>query len=205
MKSARWVAGGGLACSLALVVLMLRPAEERQKHWASSPSTKAPPVEASVAIESPPDAGIAATVVPSVSDPRWDLDVEPHPLTAERQAFARQHALFAAVEEAIQGGSFGLARDLLAEHERYFGDGEDWRDQRIGFELIIDCLEHPGDETGARAAEFMAQERLSPLRRRVRRTCLLGLPFHGRRSRSASEPIRPYSGDHLCGSPRKQQ
>lgn len=190
MKGARWVADGVLVSALSVLVLTLRPAGELEAP-ASSLTTPAPPSATSVAIESPPDAGIAATVVSRVSDPHSDLDVEPHPLTAERQAFDRQHALFAAVQEAIEGGYFGLARDLLAEHERNFGDEEDWRDQRVGFELVIDCLENPGAETRARAAEFVAQERLSPLRRRVRRTCLLGLPFHGRRSKSVGAAIGP--------------
>src|SRR5690606_38739256 len=113
VKRTVWLAGGALVCGLALVALMPRRSDEPKAHRISSLVTKASPVEASATRNASPDASIAATVVSRAPDPRTDLDVEPHPLTAEREIAARQHALFAAVQEAIEGGSFGLARDLL--------------------------------------------------------------------------------------------
>lgn len=126
------------------------------------------------------DEELSTTTRRSGTDPLHDDEVEPHPLGPERMANAEQHALFGSVTEAIERGDYGRARQLLSEHSARFGDAEGWREQRAGFERALDCLEEPGPETRARGAEYVAAERLSPLRRRVRRTCLEERPFSGR-------------------------
>lgn len=202
MKRAVWVlgvvAGSGLSVSLLapwiwVETITVEAAGEvasasvrdeeaiDEPHLEGRSSRDALAYDAGETVESGTDDAIAAAVAPPGPDPLYDLDIEPHPHTAERQANARQHALFDAVRWAIEEGDFETARGLLGEHARDFGDEVGWRDQRVGFELVLECLEHPGPASRARGEEFVALERLSPLRRRVRRTCLEGRPFSGRR------------------------
>lgn len=127
-----------------------------------------------------PPQRLVAIGKPPQRDPLYDLDVEPHPHSVEREVMTEQHALFDAVGEAIERKNYRGARGLLAEHAARFGGDEGWHQHRVGYERALDCVESPGADSRARGAEYVANERLSPLRRRVRRTCLEGRPFSGR-------------------------
>lgn len=114
-------------------------------------------------------------------DPLFDLDVTPHPPSKHAERDARQHELFAALSLALEKLDFPRARRLLAEHSRAFPEGG-WQDQRRGFELVLGCLEHP-EERGrltSDAESYLNEERISPLRRAVRRVCLEGRGYRRR-------------------------
>lgn len=97
--------------------------------------------------------------------------VVPHPLDEDRSRLQAQLRLFADVDEALREADFETARRLLAEHDRRFGEREAWSDLREGYQLIADCRQSPSDETRARGARFVNEQRGSTLRRKVRRAC----------------------------------
>ncbi len=114
-------------------------------------------------------------------NPRVDLDVLPHPPSERADHDARQHELFAAVSRALETLDFARARALLAEHERSFA-ADGWHERRRGFELVLGCLQHRDqrERFTADAERYLKEERISPLRRSVRRVCLEGRGFHRR-------------------------
>lgn len=115
------------------------------------------------------------------TDPLVDLDVVPHPASEQAMRDARQHELFAALDLALEQLDFVRARALLEDHARVFPDGG-WLGQRRGFELVLDCLEHSDErqQLQDRAESYLREERISPLRRSVRRVCIEGRGFRRR-------------------------
>jgi predicted N-acyltransferase len=85
------------------------------------------------------------------------------------------------VTRALESLDFARARTLLAEHERSFA-ADGWHERRRGYELVLSCLEHRDqrDQFTAAAERYLQEERISPLRRSVRRVCLEGRGFHRR-------------------------
>jgi hypothetical protein len=41
-----------------------------------------------------------------------------------------------------------------------------------GYEILAECIEHPGDDSAARARRFFEEETYSMMRRPILRTCL---------------------------------
>lgn len=111
------------------------------------------------------------------SDPLHDEDVEPHPINEERLRMADHHAILARLTETLKHKDYGRARDLIADHKRQFGDEDGWRADRLGYERLLECLESPSQSAHDRAEVFIHEERLSSLRRHVRRVCLEGRNF----------------------------
>ena len=63
-------------------------------------------------------------------------------------------------------------RKLLAEYREQYP--EDSNDVQEGYEVIADCLEHPGEDARAAARRFNEEHRGSTTRRFVNRICLDG-------------------------------
>ncbi len=118
-----------------------------------------------------------ASSAPRLSDPLHDADVEPHPVSEERLRMAKHHAWFEAMIQSLKQENYGLARSLLREHESEFDSEDGLEADRRGFERLLDCLDAPSESAREKAAEFIKQERLTPLRRSVRRVCLEGRDF----------------------------
>ena len=156
----------------------------------SSPSTKKPKTRAPAdnraktdADTDEQDADFLASATPALSDPHYhsdplhDEEVVPHPITKERIRMAEQHALFEHITKSLKLKDFRLASRLIKQHEMQYGDEEGWKADRHGFERILDCLETRSEHARTQAEDFIDEERLSPLRRHVRRVCLDGDDF----------------------------
>lgn len=118
-----------------------------------------------------------ASSAPRPSDPLHDEDVEPHPVTEQRLRMAKHHAWFEALSDLLKRKNYRLARRMIREHEREFHSEDGLEADRRGFELLVDCLEAPSERARETAEAFLEQERLTPLRRTVRRVCLEGRDF----------------------------
>lgn len=122
--------------------------------------------------------------------------VVPHPFDAARLRLDAQRAAFTRIDHAVVHGDHQQARALLQEHDRTFGLDEAWHDLREGYQLLLDCIEYPSDETRARGRRFVDEQRGSTLRRRVRRSCAEA------RSSSAASSSHPLpSPDRVSARP----
>ena len=95
--------------------------------------------------------------------------MHPHPITPE-------HRRIQAETEAIQNLNDAMAlRDVPKMRELIVAfralDPSDTDRSQLGYGIIADCIEKPGEASLARAKDFYATERHSPLRRFVRRVC----------------------------------
>ena len=154
-------------------------AEARDELPASERSAAPLPAAPSLAPRAPADAGAerssgsAGGEVP-VRDPSpddsHDGPVHPHPITEQHQRIFRENQLIGALDGAMDvNDGPGLRRLLLQYRQEY---PEDPNALQTGYEIIADCLEHPGPAARAAAQRYYDVERGSTLRRFVARHCL---------------------------------
>ncbi len=195
MEFARQSAFGGALLGVALLGVGLLAGSGGVATFGAAESGVAPAVERSTVassergarseeVSAPRTSVLESTVEGSrvrAADPLVDLDVVPHPASERATSDARQHELFAALDLALEQLDFERARALLGEHARAFPDGG-WLGQRRGFELVLDCLEHADERQryAGEAERYLQEERISPLRRSVRRVCIEGRGFRRR-------------------------
>lgn len=196
MTSARLASRGGrLAIALSAVGVLLglsyvllpgsESAPPRATDSSGRPSSDAPAQARDHRIERPAsddrnaheETEFLASSAPRLSDPLHDEDVEPHPVTEQRLRMAKHHAWFEAIGESLKRKNYRLVRSLIREHESEFHFEDGLEADRRGFQLLVDCLEAPSERARDRAVAFIKQERLTPLRRTVRRVCLEGRDF----------------------------
>jgi hypothetical protein len=130
-----------------------------------------------VSPRAPADAGSAGArggeEVP-VRDPGPDDDhdgaVHPHPITAQHERIFRENQLIGALNGAMDVNDGPGLRKLLQQYQQEYPDDPSALQQ--GYELIADCLEHPGAAARATAQRYYDTERGSTLRRFVARHCL---------------------------------
>jgi hypothetical protein len=107
---------------------------------------------------------------PGPNDPRPDGPVHPHPITPEHERIFAENRLVGALNGAMDVKDVAGMRRLLKQYEEAYP--EDAHDLHVGYEVIADCLEHPGATTRAAAVRFGEAHRGSTLRRFVNRHCL---------------------------------
>lgn len=107
---------------------------------------------------------------PGPNDPHPKTYAHPHPITPEHQRIFRENALLFQLNEAMDGKEVARLRRYLQEYRHEYP--EDPHEMQSGYELIADCLEHPGDRTRAAAQKYFNEETASTLRRFVLRHCL---------------------------------
>jgi len=105
-----------------------------------------------------------------VNAARPDGAVHPHPITTRHRRIARENALLGSLSDAMDGKDGARLRALLDTYRAEFPE-DDHRLQR-GYQVIADCLEHPGPESSAAAQYHFDHELASTLRRFVKRHCL---------------------------------
>jgi hypothetical protein len=114
--------------------------------------------------------GVAA---PAPADPDAagvDALPHPHPITPEHVRFQRENNLIGALNGAMDVKDGAGLRKLLDQYREEFPD--DPNQLQAGYEIIADCLAHPGPAATAAGQRFYDQERGSILRRFVSRHCL---------------------------------
>lgn len=107
-------------------------------------------------------------VGPSPSDPH-EPGMLPHPLDEAHERIQAENALIQALNDAMSFRNIDEMRAMLVEYREL--DPNDVDALQLGYEVIADCIEFPGDASLTAAREFYATERHSPLRRFVRRIC----------------------------------
>ncbi|HEY3495812.1 MAG TPA: hypothetical protein VGK73_14035 [Polyangiaceae bacterium] len=114
---------------------------------------------------------VAADRVPiAPHDPSTpDGPVHPHPITPAHARIFRENRLLGALNGALDVRDGAGVRRLLATYRAEFP--EDPHALHEGYEIIADCLEHPGDASEAAARKYYATQTASTLRRYVRRSC----------------------------------
>jgi hypothetical protein len=108
--------------------------------------------------------------MPSDPSQRPDGPVHPHPITDEHIRIQSRNALIGAMNDALDNGDGPTLRRLVAEYRRK--DAEDVEKFADGYEVLANCLEHPGPVSRAAGQAYYDREAASTLRRFVRRTCL---------------------------------
>jgi hypothetical protein len=123
------------------------------------------------------DAGSAAPAEPEVpivpvrnDDPRPDGPMHPHPITPEHVRIQRENNLIGALNGAMDVNDGPGLRRLLGQYRDEFPDDPNLLQE--GYQIIADCLEHPGAVSRAVAQRYYDRERGSILRRFVSRHCL---------------------------------
>jgi hypothetical protein len=100
--------------------------------------------------------------------------VHPHPITPAHERIYRENRLQGALNGAMDVKDTAGMRRLLAEYRAEYPD--DPRAIRKGYELIADCLEHPGEAAKSEARRYYDTELASTVRRYVRRYCFDAMP-----------------------------
>lgn len=93
----------------------------------------------------------------------------PHPLDEAHARIDTENRLLQALNDAMSFRKVKEMREMLATYREL--DPTDTDKNQLGYEVIADCIEHPGDASLAAAHSFYDTERHSPLRRFVRRIC----------------------------------
>ncbi|HEY6081062.1 MAG TPA: hypothetical protein VIW29_19740 [Polyangiaceae bacterium] len=100
----------------------------------------------------------------------FDRTRHAHPITAEHLRLYREDDLLGGAWQALRRRDFQTARQLVAAHQAEYPDSKAHMDE--GLLLLADCMQSPSAEHKARAQAFYDSKTYSPLRRRLRRSCL---------------------------------
>jgi hypothetical protein len=128
---------------------------------------------------SPPAAPPVFRAAPEASKPEpVPYDQNPgmpsHPITPEHERIARENSLIQQMNDAMDLKDGARLRKLVGDHAAEFP--EDANQLREGYEIVADCLEHPGPATTRAGERFFEAERGSTLRRFVKRHCIDAQP-----------------------------
>jgi hypothetical protein len=95
-----------------------------------------------------------------------------HPFTPAHARIQRENALIGALNDALDLSDPVRLRELVKRYRA--AEPEDVHRLQVGYELLADCLEFPGDGSRRAAEEYYRAERASTLRRFIRRICFEG-------------------------------
>jgi len=162
--------------------LVLSPADERAdapdevvdadsaRAVVPEPAPSPPPLPQPAAA---PRAGPAAPTGPSVVGPHPDDPHEPgmipHPMDEARKRLHAENHLILLLNEAMSFRNVKEMRELLVEYRQL--DPTDKDASQVGYAIIADCIDAPGEASLAAARHFYDTQRHSSLRRFVRRIC----------------------------------
>jgi hypothetical protein len=183
LNRTRWSIAVGLACLAGLGLwVVLSPKQERaaktvpasvveQRHEASAPAVPPPAPSArlpAAALSAPPPPNTLNVVGPGPNDPH-EPGMVPHPLDEARARIDTENRLTQALNDAIAFRKVKEMREMLVTYRKL--DPKDVDKSQLGYEVIADCIEFPGEASLAAARNFYDIQRHSPLRRFVRRIC----------------------------------
>jgi len=107
-------------------------------------------------------------VGPRNSDPH-EPGMHPHPITDEHRRIFKENELIQTLNDAMSIRDTKAMRAHVAEYRKL--DPNDVDRSQLGYTLIADCIDYPGEASLAAARTFYANEGHSPLRRFIRRIC----------------------------------
>jgi hypothetical protein len=147
----------------------MREAPRPEPARVAEESRRSPPMATAAALSV---ARTAAAPVESAS--RREYDQSPgqpsHPITPEHERIERELALVQSLNDAMDLRDGARMRTLIREHGDEFPEDND--ELREGYEIVADCLTHPGAASTAAGQRYFDSERGSTLRRFVHRICL---------------------------------
>jgi hypothetical protein len=181
MSRARWVlAIGALSAGLGLWLVLTPPHEpaaraervsvvdeapEMAEQGAPSPA-RLTPVKAATLPRPAPNA--LNVVGPGPSDPH-EPGMVPHPRDEARARLDAENRLIQALNDAMSFRKVKEMREMLVTYRQL--DPQDIDKNQLGYQVVADCIESPGDASLAAARAFYGKQRHSSLRRFVRRIC----------------------------------
>ena len=96
--------------------------------------------------------------------------VHPHPFTPQHERIFRENHLIGQLNGAMDIRDAKGMRQLLATYREEYPEDENV--MQDGYQLVINCIESPGEATRAAAKKYWETELASGLRRSIRRHCL---------------------------------
>jgi hypothetical protein len=93
----------------------------------------------------------------------------PHPMDEARARLHAENRLILHLNEAMSFRNVKEMRELVAEYRKL--DPNDVEANQVGYTVIADCIESPGEASLAAARKFYDTQGHSTLRRFVRRIC----------------------------------
>jgi hypothetical protein len=153
-----------------------RPAPEPRDRPEAIAVNAAPPPSPFAAPELPaPRSGPAnEDLIAGPGDENRVPGAKPHPITPDHIRIHEEISLFKAASDAVAAKDVPEIRRIVKEHRAGYPDQN--QDMADGYEILADCLEHPGASSTARARRFFEQETYSMMRRPILRTCLEAQP-----------------------------
>jgi type IV secretory pathway VirB10-like protein len=165
----------GLLALLAALILFGRREPHEPEPVAPSPEPTArppaPPPEPSTHPPAPPPKP-AAPAMPAQDARGAAAEALPpsHPITAAHERIQAENAFIQALNDAMDLRDGATLRKLAAQYRaKGFKDVDKLGE---GYEIVANCLEHPGAASRAAAQAFFDRERGSNLRRHLHRHCL---------------------------------
>ena len=155
---------GGLGLLALLGVLLLFGRSEPHEPEPAAPKEPVAP---------PPQPTTPPPSAPAKSDAaRAETDTLPpsHPITPAHERIQLENQYIQALNDAMDLRDGAKLRKLAAQYRAQgFKDVDKLGE---GYELVANCLEHPGEASRAAAQAFFDRERGSTLRRHLHRHCL---------------------------------
>jgi len=163
---------GGIALLALLGALLLFGRSEPHESEPTAPRepTAPPPQPTAPPPSAPPKP--ATPAVPAPDAPRAEADALPpsHPITPAHERIQLENQYIQALNDAMDLRDGAKLRRLAAQYRAQgFKDVDKLGE---GYELVANCLEHPGEASRAAAQTFFDRERGSNLRRHLHRHCL---------------------------------
>jgi len=176
MHSRRWtIALASLAAAGAIVWWLLRPSNVPPE-LPGPAAVVEPAAAAPVALVSPQETEPASfspdgvPIRPTGADVADTEGMRPHPITPQHERIFHENNLIGALNAAMDQKDVAELRIQLKQYRDEYP--EDAHVLADGYELIANCLEHPGAGTRAAAQRYYDEELDSGLRRYIRRHCL---------------------------------
>jgi len=176
----------GLALGIGLIVWRTGEPEPRSTALREPPAAERLERQREVAVTIAPPSHLTQPEPPSAPSP--DLDHEdliagpgeenrvpgakPHPISRDHVRLQEEISLFKAGSDAVAARDVPEIRRIVQEHRASYPDQN--QDMADGYEILADCIEHPGAASTAHAKRFFDEETYSMMRRPILRTCLEG-------------------------------
>jgi hypothetical protein len=157
---------------VAAAILMQRkgdPTKEKVIAVESGEFPRAPPAPPLSTVSPAIDAAGDRAPAPPQDARVSEGPVHPHPITPDHERLFAENKLFAAISAAMDRRDTMTMRRLLEEYEDDYP--EDAQLLQRGFNVIADCIDHPGPASTAAAQAYFSANKASILRRHVRRHC----------------------------------
>jgi hypothetical protein len=168
-RRARVLLFGGVGLLALLGALLLFGRSEPHEHEPAAPR-EPPPRPTAPAPPAAPKPAAPAVPSPDAQRAAADTLAPSHPITPAHERIQLENQYIQALNDAMDLRDGAKLRKLAAQYRAQgFKDVDKLGE---GYELVANCLEHPGEASRAAAQAFFDRERGSNLRRHLHRHCL---------------------------------